>query len=93
VGNCHFCGGDVAAELALKQSILYNGGSIVTKLGNVADWAYPFFGDDCATAAMKKAARVIKQMDVDKSWCISDVEETLELLKAALEAKEQTNEH
>lgn len=57
---------------------------IKDRLGRVALWAFPFQRDSQSVAAMKKAARIMKQIDADKCWCSSDVEETLAMLEAAI---------
>jgi len=84
-GGCIFCGADIVAELRLKQQMVHQP-YIKAMYGDVADWAYPMHADLIVETALKKAARTIKQMDHDKAWCSSDVEEALRLLRAAVEA-------
>lgn len=76
-------------EIELYNSI--DDKSWFTKLlGSVAKWAFPFSADTKPVAAMKKAARIITQIDRDKCWCSSDVEETLALLREAIEEMERS---
>lgn len=53
-------------------------------LTQLREYATPDDADSAATAALKKAARTITQMDQEKVWCTSDVRDALDMIAAAL---------